>query len=52
MRLLWQEELGFSMKVLDIGGGFGGSEAQLEQVLSTSASLKAQAEIYWFIRIA
>ncbi|XP_061098487.1 antizyme inhibitor 1-like isoform X1 [Conger conger] len=26
------EELGFSMKILDIGGGFSGSEVQLEQV--------------------
>ncbi|KAG9339372.1 hypothetical protein JZ751_023765 [Albula glossodonta] len=26
------EELGFSMKILDIGGGFSGSEVQIEQV--------------------
>ncbi|KAI1894173.1 hypothetical protein AGOR_G00113090 [Albula goreensis] len=26
------EELGFSMKILDIGGGFSGSEVQMEQV--------------------
>lgn len=29
---LLQEEIGFSMKILDIGGGFSGSEAQLELV--------------------
>lgn len=27
-----QEEIGFSMKILDIGGGFSGSETQLELV--------------------
>lgn len=27
-----QEEIGFNMKILDIGGGFSGSETQLELV--------------------
>lgn len=30
-----QEEIGFDMKILDIGGGFGGSETQLELVSIT-----------------
>lgn len=33
------EELGFNMKILDIGGGFSGSETQLEQVNSAVMSM-------------
>ncbi len=29
---LLQEEIGFNMKILDIGGGFSGSETQLDLV--------------------
>ncbi|KAJ8290967.1 hypothetical protein GJAV_G00019750 [Gymnothorax javanicus] len=38
------EELGFHMKILDIGGGFSGSEAQLEQVYS---SLRPSLDMYF-----
>uniref|UniRef100_A0A3P8PHT7 Orn/DAP/Arg decarboxylase 2 N-terminal domain-containing protein n=1 Tax=Astatotilapia calliptera TaxID=8154 RepID=A0A3P8PHT7_ASTCA len=33
------EEIGFSMKILDIGGGFSGSEAQLELINSAVMSM-------------
>lgn len=29
---VFQEEIGFSMKILDIGGGFNGCETRLELV--------------------
>ncbi|KAF1387413.1 hypothetical protein PFLUV_G00078430 [Perca fluviatilis] len=33
------EEMGFNMKILDIGGGFSGSETQLEQINSAVMSM-------------
>ncbi|XP_026228509.1 antizyme inhibitor 1 [Anabas testudineus] len=33
------EEIGFDMKILDIGGGFSGSETQLEQINSAVMSM-------------
>ncbi|XP_034729673.1 antizyme inhibitor 1-like [Etheostoma cragini] len=33
------EEIGFNMKILDIGGGFSGSETQLEQINSAVMSM-------------
>lgn len=33
-----QKELGFDMKILNIGGGFNGSEFQLKQVLQACQS--------------
>lgn len=33
------EEIGFNMKILDIGGGFGGSETQLELINSAVMSM-------------
>lgn len=38
------EELGFEMNILDIGGGFDGSEAQLEKV---SATLRPMLDMYF-----
>ncbi|KAL7840351.1 hypothetical protein AOLI_G00256740 [Acnodon oligacanthus] len=38
------EELGFVMNVLDIGGGFDGTEAQLEQV---NRALKPMLDVYF-----
>ncbi|KAG7470057.1 hypothetical protein MATL_G00135420 [Megalops atlanticus] len=38
------EELGFSMKILDIGSGFTGSELQLEQIHST---IKPLLDVYF-----
>lgn len=38
------EELGFHMKILDIGGGFSGSEAQLEQV---HGSIRPMLDMYF-----
>ncbi|XP_051992371.1 antizyme inhibitor 1b [Xyrauchen texanus] len=38
------KELGFDMKILDIGGGFSGSEFQLKQILSTVRPL---LEVYF-----
>lgn len=32
LKCCFQEDIGFSMTLLDIGGGFNGSETQLKQV--------------------
>lgn len=43
---LFQEEIGFSMKILDIGGGFNGCETQLELV-STVISVDLREMECW-----
>lgn len=47
---LLQEEIGFNMKILDIGGGFSGSEAQLELV-SAFLSDTVKDKPYTFVAV-
>lgn len=43
--LSFQMDLGFNMNILDIGGGFTGSEFQLRQVKINGAVCKDQKHI-------